>query len=401
MYLIRYVVCMCLVLQMQHMYAQDQSGQTGSDTASGEAVHPLVDPIADQSPAPAEPASTESAALPWTPSETSQVPTTQEVQAPAAAPAAVPTVAPSVQAPVQATAEPVKPATAPSPAAPVEDKDEVLELKGIDTVDLKDPEGNWLFKRIWWEKSKEIYGKIRDRVDKIVESRMHFFKERVKLARDVIDPFYMEMGLDQGALRASVDHLLQLLKSEENQNGKLSPQAQEKFDALQEEKAAITQLGESVTNVAQMDQKLDDALEKLMEQINLARSYERDAWQKLEKIAEELSDKNAREDYYAIATIWRNVKEIANYIQGPFAEHFIKLAQTSVQNVKNIKTIADALQQKGFALKERIELSVEKEQQVPEEEEEEELPVRTQGWGEWLLEMIAAPFNWLADLFGM
>ena len=252
------------------------------------------------------------------------------------------------------------------------------------------------------EKSKEIYGKIRERVDKIVESRMHFFKERVKLARDVIDPFYVELGLDEGALQESTSYLLDLLKKDQDRDGTLSVGAQEKLAALQEEKAAITKLGESVTGVQDMGQKLDDALEKLMDQINLARSYESEAWQRLDKIAEELSDKKAREHYYAIATLWRNVKEIANYIQGPFAQHFIELAQASVQNVKNVKSIADLLQQKGFALKERIELQVKEDAEKHEEEEDEDIwPKKELGWGAWIWDMISAPFSWLAGLLGL
>lgn len=288
---------------------------------------------------------------------------------------------------------------APQPITPADLEEKVIEPKGIDTVDLKEPEGNWLFKRIWWEKSKEIFGKIRERVDKIVESRMHFFKERVKLDREILDPFYVEIGLDQGALQESTNNMLELLKKDQEEHGVLSETAQERLAAVQEEKAAITKLGESAKNVRELDQKMDDALEQLMTQINLARAYESEAWQRLDRIAEELNDKKAREDYYAIASLWRNVKEISNYIQGAFAQYFIQLAQASVQNVKNIRSIADLLEKKGIDLKERIELTLAEDEKKAEEEEEEEWPKRVPGWGEWLWNMITAPFSWLASLF--
>src|SRR5579872_3599284 len=49
---------------------------------------------------------------------------------------------------------------------------------GIDTVSLEEPQGNWLFKRIWWERAEERYEKIRNLVTAIWESRTQFFNKR-------------------------------------------------------------------------------------------------------------------------------------------------------------------------------------------------------------------------------
>ena len=418
MYQYRYLVCIWLMLYAQHMFTQDQLGQNagGASFASqtpvaDNEVKPLVDPLAGGSPdTVAAPDPSKSAALPWTPTPDAPPALPAEQAAPVMQPVPTgPVSAPISQpAPVAQVATPVVPTQtrggasaasanqaptvatvpqAPTPSTPQEQEDKIIEPKGIDTVDIKEPEGNWLFKRIWWEKSKEIYGKIRERVDKIVESRMHFFKERVKLDRDVLDPFYVEIGLDQGTLKESVAHLLGLLEKE-HEAGSLSVAGEEKYAALREEKAAITKLGESVTSVQELDKKLDEALEKLMNQINLARSYESEAWQLLDQIAEELSDKKAREHYYAIATLWRNVKEIGNYIQGSFAQHFIQLAQASVKSVQNIKTIADLLEKKGFDLKQRVELNKKEDENQVEEEDEDIWPKKELGWGAWLWKKI-------------
>lgn len=400
MYQYRYLVCVWLAVCGQYMCAQDQSEQhsIGENSASIESqtpiesneVRPLVDPSAAESTAgePASDATSMGAVLPRTPTPEDQpVASLPAEQSSSAQTQSVEPTSPVPSSPVVGDVP-----QAPTPNIPADMAEKIIEPTGIDTVDVKEPEGNWLFKRIWWEKSKEIYGKIRERVDKIVESRMHFFKERVKLDRDVLDPFYVEIGLDQGALRESVDYLLGLFKKDLDEDGILSASAREKYAALQEEKAAITKLGESVATVQGLDHKLDETLEELMNQINLARSYESEAWQRLDQIAEELSDKKAREHYYAIATLWRNVKEIGNYIQGPFAQHFIQLAQASVQNVKSIKSIADLLQQKGFALKERVELTL-KEDEKPSDDEEDEWPVKKPiGWGAWLWDTLTGWF---------
>src|SRR5437870_6541847 len=72
---------------------------------------------------------------------------------------------------------------------------------GIDTVSLENPQGNWLFKRIWWERAEERYEKIRLLVDAVWESRTIFFVKRNELDRNVLDPFYLNVGIGQGELQ--------------------------------------------------------------------------------------------------------------------------------------------------------------------------------------------------------
>ncbi len=269
-------------------------------------------------------------------------------------------------------------------------EDEIKDVEGLHTVGKNDPEGNWLFKRIWWEKSKNIYSKMRDRVDKIVESRIHFFSERVKLDRQYTDPFYVNIGFDQGALTEMVNHLSELLKLDREQVGMLNAKELEQYNLLLEEKNKLAVLQAAVTDVKQLDDALDDALQKLMQQVNLARSYERQAWQLLEAIAEELSDKKAREHYYVVATLWRNVKDVGNYIVGPFSQHFFEVGTKVVQQIKTVEDIITELRTKGVELSKEIESAHEacpeqEEQEIPEEE-----PVKKTGWISW----IGGLFSW-------
>lgn len=403
MYYLRYFVWICLVVQFNCIYAAEQ---IPSDNIGAE-----ITPNASQAPQSSDNPPQENSAFGSenaSPSMNAVIENIDSVHQQAntgAAPVAIELEsskdlsAPSLPNQTPGEGASIELPKAPEPVTPMDIEEKIVEPTGIDTVDLQDPQGNWLFKKIWWEKSKELYGKIRERVDKIVESRMHFFRERTKLDREVLDPFYAELGPDQRALTESVAHLERLLKRSDERESELSEAGKEQLVALMEESAAIAKLSESTGLIHDINKRLDAALEKLMNQINLARSYESEAWQLLNKIAEELNDKKAREYYYVIASLWRNVKEIGNYIQGPFAQHFIQLAQSSVQNVKNVKSIAALLKQKGFALKERVELaSKETEEQA---EEEEEWPVKKQlSWTDRLWNMITAPFRWLAGLFG-
>lgn len=270
------------------------------------------------------------------------------------------------------------------------------EPEGIHTVDINEPEGNWLFKRIWWEKSKDLFGKIREYVDKIVESRMHFFEERVKLDRGYLDPFYVEVGLDQGGLTEMTNHLIGLLKTERADTGALPAHELEQYNLLLEEKAKVEKLRLAVVDVQKLSVGLDDALKNLMEQINRTRTYERQAWQLLNNIAEELSDKKAREHYYEIATLWRNVKDIGNYIVGPFSGHFIELGTTLVERIKEIRSTMATFKEKGIELQKKVESELESGCKNNEnDEEDEEIYVPKVGWATWFFQKLISPFQFI------
>lgn len=278
------------------------------------------------------------------------------------------------------------------------------EPEGIHTVDINEPEGNWLFKRIWWEKSKDLFGKIREYVDKIVESRMHFFEERVKLDRGYLDPFYVEVGLDQGGLTEMTNHLIGLLKAERADQGALGSHELEQYNLLLEEKAKVEKLRFAVADVQKLSAGLDDALKNLMDQINRTRSYERQAWQLLNEIAEELSDKKAREHYYEIATLWRNVKDIGNYIVGPFSSHFIELGTTLVDRIKEIRGTLATFKEKGIELHKQVEDELESSCKHHQDDESDEEYVPKVGWISWFFQKITAPFRFIwrtvTGLFG-
>jgi len=276
-------------------------------------------------------------------------------------------------------------------ATPPEEIDEEQELEGIDTVSLDEPEGNWLFKRIWWEKSKDIFGKMRERVDRVVESRMHFFNERSRLDRQFLDPFFVRIGFGQGELTESVNHVLEHLRQAREKDGTLTGQELDYFNLLTEEKLTIEGLSQASQSVAQLNRDMDSALNKLMEQINLARSYEKQAWQLLNEIAEELNDKKAREHYYEIAALWRNIKEIADYIQGPYAQHFMQLASLIMQKTSEIDQALETLQERGIDLKQKVEEAV-SEVEVEEDIDEYEEPEDETGW-------FGSIWNWITSLF--
>ena len=264
----------------------------------------------------------------------------------------------------------------------------VIEEPGIDTVELEEAQGNWLFKRIWWERAEERYEKIRKLVDKIWESRMNFFIKRNELDKKVLDPFYIAVGLGQGELQVILNDLLHRIEQERKEDIVLSDQERTLLDKLQVEKKKLDELKKDVESISMLDDDVDGSLNKLMEQINRVREYERDAWKNFSEIARVLSDKKAREMFYKMDIAWRNIKAINAYLEKEFTEHFSQILDRTKEHVDRVIKEIQALKEKGIDFKKQAEhMKIEEEQQERreeepqmEEEDEKEIEVQPKGW---------------------
>ncbi len=260
------------------------------------------------------------------------------------------------------------------------------ELKGFDTISIKEPEGNWLLKRWWWEKAQKKYEKIKTGVSRIIDSRMDFFKKRNNIDRNVFDPFYNQVGLDQGQLEEVVSYLTQKLEQEREKEMGLTGKERDFLATLTSERRTLIQMQLDVDAIRKLDEAIDDDLEKLMEQINLSRKYEDTAWQIFKDISKQLNHEEARKLYYKMKTLGQNIKDIDGYIKGPFTNHFNSVIDNANKQVNRIQDSAEAFKSKGVDLKEQYEQFeeeargirkpkpiVDKENELEEEDEEEQV----------------------------
>jgi len=298
-------------------------------------------------------------------------PAPEPVAEPSAAPSAEPAQAPQSEAPDMSA--PVESDAA--VAMPAEGGEEPLpEIEGIDTVDLDSPQGNWLFKRIWWERAEQKYEKIRGIVQSIFESRMGLFSLRNDVDKSVLDPFYIGIGLSQGELQMLLDQLVQTLEKERQDKGALDVNERATLSAIHQEGEMIEQMHKDVMAINQLDRDIDDALSQLMEQINRVRGYDSEAWQAFKEIARVLDDTKARELYYQVDTAGRNIKDIKTYIDTSFAPHFEQLVKTVREQVERVQHSAVALKEKGIDLKLQVErITKGSVSRTGEQEEEEEV----------------------------
>lgn len=326
---------------------------SAAPTETQEAQPPVTEEPAAQPTA--EKSSTESAPLTQgeNPAEEAQTKPEEKPEQTAQAP----TEEPKTEAEVPPMPSAPTPQEHPSEQAPIDDEFAgQAEIKGIDTVDMEEPAGNWLFKRVWWERAESAYGKIKVLADSIADKRTQFFTKRTELDRTVFDPFYLNVGINQGEILQTVNYFINKINELRTTQGELNEHERELLDNLMNEKNSLEQLKNDVEGIMQLDHAIDDALLKMMDQINLVRNYERQAWENFKAINRELSDKKARELYLAIQTYWRNINEINGYLSNSLAGYFDGLVGKAQEQVNRIKTALEALKEKGINIKEQAAL---------------------------------------------
>ena len=243
---------------------------------------------------------------------------------------------------------------------------DAIAMNEVDTFD-KEATGNWLLKRVWWEKIEEVYELIKKTFNDIMNVRMSFVSQRNRLDRE-LDIFYGQMGLEEGPLSELIDHGLQLLKQEKNSQQGLLNKEQEKFLAIvQGKERDLEQLKLNIKALQELDKKLDQALDTLFQQIDIANQYEQKAWETFKEVARELDDKAARKSYYETEGLLKDIKNIHSYLTGEFSNYFSQAIQSSQSHSEMITSQMQALKNSGVDLK-KIAEELEQAQKAEEAE---------------------------------
>jgi len=235
------------------------------------------------------------------------------------------------------------------------------ELKGIDTLEVDDPGGNWLVKRMWWEKADKKMDRIEEEVDKVMSARMAFFKKRDKADSEMFDPFYGEIGFDQGQLEEIVAYMVDELKDHREKYERLGRQERDFLKKIKEEKKTLDGLKIDINSIKELDNSLDDALTGLVKQINLARTYKKEARELFKKIGRVLDHDKARQLYYEMDAAWQSIKSVVVYISGKFTQHFEQIINQSKQQIDSVKAAMDKLEAAGKGFKEQLKKMKKKE----------------------------------------
>lgn len=348
--------------------------QKGETPAVSSASAPVVAPTPAAPTAVAAP-SVEKASQPAQPAEAG-------VAAPVVAPAPAATVSKEGAAPVATSSAPAaQPAAAPTPEKQtVASTDE--GISGIDTVDIEEPEGNWLFKRLWFEKAEDRFDQIREQVSQVTRLYEGFLAKRTALDHDLFDQFYKTTGFARGELEEVLSYLMERVEDMRAKKGALQENEREFFSMLQSEQENLKKLQLDIEAINKIDTKIDDAIKELTDLLNKCRTWEGQSWQNLRQIARELSHTKAKKLYSDILTYEDNIVAVADYIQKPFNLYFDKQTQTAREQATRVQDSLKSLKERGLDFVKQAEALGLRERAQRAAAEQEEMGVKpTTFWG--------------------
>lgn len=251
--------------------------------------------------------------------------------------------------------------------------------QAVDTINAKSG-GNWLLKRVWWEKTEEVYEQIKEVFNKIMDTRMQFISEYNKLNRS-LDIFYSEIGFEQGPLRDLLSHAQDLMEKEEREQGYLDKKEQAFVRKLRGKERDLEQLKLDIKAIQELDAKLDEAFEVLFKQIDVCNQYEQKAWENFKEIARELNDKEARKLYYDTEGLYKDIQKVSEYISGAFAAYFNQTIQSAQDHTEKISSQMNALKNDGIDLViEAEKLEKDEDQEIKTEDQAAKPKPEKKGW---------------------
>ncbi len=219
----------------------------------------------------------------------------------------------------------------------------------VDTFE-QEGSGNWLLKRVWWEKTEAVYENIKQVFNEIMSARMDYISQRNRLDRE-LDVSYGQIGLEEGELQDIIDYCLDFAKKEKPEQGFSDKQEEDLYNALQHKQHDLDQIKLDLKALQAVDQKIDEALDTLFKQIDVANQYEQKAWDNFKDIARELNDKIARKSYYETEGLLKDIQNVHSYITSQFSSYFSQTLQTARTHSQSISSQVQALKQAGVDLK--------------------------------------------------
>jgi len=204
-----------------------------------------------------------------------------------------------------------------------------------DTVDSKAASGNWVYKNYWWRKIEELYSQIKEAFNRVMTTRMTFFNKRNEVDKE-LDRFYQHVGLEQGPLEDIINLGIAVIEKEKQQQGFLDKKERIFFDKIKDKQIQLEQLKADIKAVVELDHKIDEALEVVLQQVDVCNKYEQEAWSIFKNVARELSDKEARKQYYDTKGLLQDVNKVHDYLTGPFNSYFEQMAQSVQEHTQSI-----------------------------------------------------------------
>jgi len=229
------------------------------------------------------------------------------------------------------------------------DSPENLHKISLDTLDV-DGGGNWLEKRIWYERAQSAFDEIRVIVSQVSDLRLQFSNE-VNAIGHKIDAFYEVVYFEKGQLDDKFKEILANLETEQKFKGDLSEEERQLQRNIKEELHALEQISSDFKSIGDIDEKINQTLVQAFKTIEECRDYETKSWDAFKSIGKELDDKKASSTYYQMNNFKQNVDQKNSYLKSTLLPYLHNVLIAKIEtNIARINESIEQLKKKGIDL---------------------------------------------------
>jgi len=217
----------------------------------------------------------------------------------------------------------------------------------LDTTQV-DGGGNWLNKRIWYERAQAIFDEIRVQLNSLSDVRVKFSHE-VQNVGDKIELFFENVMFTKGQLEEKFQEILTMLDNEQKMVGDLSVDERALQDSIKKELPNIEQIGRDIKSIGDIDNKIDQTFTLALKTMDECRDIETKSWSLFKDIGKELDDKKARNLYYQMSNYKQNIEQKIQYLKSTLLPYLHNVLIAKVEmNISKINVAMSKLRSKGI-----------------------------------------------------
>jgi hypothetical protein len=224
---------------------------------------------------------------------------------------------------------------------------DVLMPNTLNTLGADDS-GNWVLKRVWWEKAEDAFGKIMALNLQIAQQQMEYFSARNEIDKE-LDGRKRELILTFDDLEKTITHLLGLVEKTESL-GELDLKNDSFRASVLENKDQLIKLKDDLSKLSKLDSEMDQAIINVIDQVQKCNDYEARAWEDFKQIGRVLNDELAKSLYYQVVNYRKNIKMILRYLKSDLHPSFEGLMARAVTLLDEIKKTVVQLRENGIDL---------------------------------------------------
>lgn len=224
---------------------------------------------------------------------------------------------------------------------------DVLMPNTLNTLGADDS-GNWVLKRVWWEKAEGVFGKIMALNLQISQQQMEYFGVRNEIDKE-LDGRKRELVLTLDEFEKTITHLLGLVETAESL-GELDLKNDSFRASVLEHQDQLIKLRDDISKLIKLDSEMDNAVIKVIDQVQKCNDYEARAWEDFKQIGRVLNDELAKNLYYQIVNYRKNIKMILRYLKTDLHTSFEGLMARAVTLLEEIKKTVVQLRENGIDL---------------------------------------------------